>query len=806
MGGDHAPDEIVRGVAAASRSTPTSTVCWSATKARIQAILEQGPYNPERIAVLHARDSDRDGRGRARGRARRARTRRCWSRCAPWPSGRADAIVSAGNTGACVLAAREALRAAARHPARGARVRPPAHDRVPGPGPAGAAARRRARRCAARPTSCVQFALMGSAYARRISKVPNPRVGLLNMGREDGKGGETLVEAHRRLRAQPMIDFVGNVEGNDLVRGRADVIVCEGYVGNVALKLLEGVSEVLVDVAQAAAERKLVWRVGLRLLSQGIERVHALTDFSRYGGSPILGFDQLFIKCHGRSRARAVGERGEGRGQGGARPRAGRDRGRDRRYALTLLRRRSRRAGRRAAAALSLGSRQDLSAQRVRHPAPAVADRARARRGQGRGARRRRGAEGTARRRRPARPSRRHATSSPPARRRSGRPSATSCALDGVPYDGIVFKDQLQLLRRGKFGNLREHVGFKLGELFRGRAGATRPPASCSSATTGNRTRSPTRSTPTCWPVRCRSRRSGRCSCASGSTPRWCPEVCALAAPWRGSGGVERIFINLERRTPPASFRALRPAPRPDLQLLPDGARARGRRLARSERRGRRSPAGWLDRAGYTRAPPRELAGRPGPPRPRCPRTLAHRLTTPVRAGRTAAGAPARRLGGAPAGASRATAGARRPVAGQPEGALDYDDILARASARRAAATRDEAQRAMSAAADIRRRARHRRERGRGERDRPRAGRGAARGLRQRGRSDPVDLSLAGRRRGSGGASADDQGARGGPARARGARARAPLVRRARGRWRCRWPPGRRTISRWLDGATVRAR
>jgi phosphate acyltransferase len=126
------------------------------------------------------------------------------------------------------------------------------------------------------------------------------------MGREDAKGGPTLVEANQRLRAQPMIDFVGNVEGNDLVRGMADVIVCEGYVGNVVLKLLEGMAEVLEDVVQAAAERKLVWRVGLRLLSQGIVRVHALTDFSRYGGSPILGFDRLLIKCHGRSRARAV--------------------------------------------------------------------------------------------------------------------------------------------------------------------------------------------------------------------------------------------------------------------------------------------------------------------------------------------------------------------------------------------------------------------------------------------------------------------------------------------------------------------
>jgi glycerol-3-phosphate acyltransferase PlsX len=115
-----------------------------------------------------------------------------------------------------------------------------------------------------------------------------------------------LVDAHRRLREQTAINFVGNVEGHDLVRGKADVIVCEGLLGNVAFKLLEGISDALDDLARAAAEQRLVWRVGLRLLSQGIERVHALTDYTQYGGSPILGFDRLFIKCHGRSNAHAI--------------------------------------------------------------------------------------------------------------------------------------------------------------------------------------------------------------------------------------------------------------------------------------------------------------------------------------------------------------------------------------------------------------------------------------------------------------------------------------------------------------------
>src|SRR5436309_901307 len=152
----------------------------------------------------------------------------------------------------------------------------------------------------------VQFALMGSAYARRISKVPSPRVALLNMGVEGTKGGETLVAAYRRLRRMPALNFVGNVEGNDLARGRADVVVCEGLLGNVVLKLVEGIADVFTDVASAAARRRLSWRIGLALLARGIERLRQLTDYTQYGGAPILGFENLFIKCHGRSNARAV--------------------------------------------------------------------------------------------------------------------------------------------------------------------------------------------------------------------------------------------------------------------------------------------------------------------------------------------------------------------------------------------------------------------------------------------------------------------------------------------------------------------
>ncbi len=303
MGGDHAPEEIVRGVAEVSLGTDIDCLLVG-DEARLQAILEAAPYNPERIAILHARDAigmDEDAHEAVRVR----KDASLLVALRAVADGRAEAIVSAGNTGACILGAARVFQLLPGIRRGALACVYPRHTEYPGQDPlallldVGATVH-----CEA--NELVHFALMGSAYARRISKVPNPRVGLLNMGTEDTKGGAALVEANRRLRALPMIDFVGNVEGNDLVRGRADVIVCEGFVGNVALKLLEGVSEVLIDIAQAAAERRLVWRVGLRLLSQGIERVHALTDFSRYGGSPILGFDRLFIKCHGRSSARAV--------------------------------------------------------------------------------------------------------------------------------------------------------------------------------------------------------------------------------------------------------------------------------------------------------------------------------------------------------------------------------------------------------------------------------------------------------------------------------------------------------------------
>ncbi len=303
MGGDHAPDEVVKGVAQVSLATDIDCLLVGDER-RIQSVLEGVSYNPEHIAILHAADAIGVAEEPREAIKRRDASLVVGVRAVA--EGRAHAFVSAGNTSACVLACARhfrllrGVRRAALASVYPRQLEQRGQDPLALLLDVGATVR-----CEAE--ELVHFALMGSAYARRVSKVVSPAVGLLNMGTEETKGGEVLVEAHRRLRQLPVVNFVGNVEGNDLVRGRADVIVCEGLLGNVALKLIEGISEVLYDLSNQAAERRVAWRLGLRLLARGIERLRALSDYTQYGGSPILGFEHLCIKCHGRSSARAIG-------------------------------------------------------------------------------------------------------------------------------------------------------------------------------------------------------------------------------------------------------------------------------------------------------------------------------------------------------------------------------------------------------------------------------------------------------------------------------------------------------------------
>ncbi len=303
MGGDFAPEEIVKGVAGASLTTAVECVLVG-DEPRIQAVLDTLSYDPAHIRIHHAAEAvGMQEPAREALRAKRDASIRVGATLVA--EGHADALVSAGNTGACLLACAREFRTikGIRKPALASVY--PRHTDHPGQDPlallldVGATVR-----CDA--ADLVQFALMGNAWARRASNVTRPRVGLLNMGAEPFRGGDVLTEAHERLAALPAIDFVGNVEGSDVAKGRADVIVCEGLLGSVVLKFIEGITDVVNDVASQAVRQRLPWRLGMRLLSRGLREAAHLTEHAAYGGAPLLGFEQLLVKVHERSRAPAI--------------------------------------------------------------------------------------------------------------------------------------------------------------------------------------------------------------------------------------------------------------------------------------------------------------------------------------------------------------------------------------------------------------------------------------------------------------------------------------------------------------------
>jgi phosphate acyltransferase len=310
MGADHGVPEAVRGAVQLTLDSESVHALLVGDRAAIDAALSEVRHNGERVAVHHAPDFV--AMHEKPGATLEARPQCSINVAAQLVrEGEADALVSAGNTGAGVLACAKhfTLIPGVRRAAL-ATVYPTASTHGSKNDPfslildVGATVDATA-------DDLVAFAVMGSAYARIISKNADPSVALLSNGLEAQKGPPRVVEANQRLAAMKGLRFIGNVEGIDIPKGTADVIVCDGFVGNVCLKMLEGVSETVVGLAKYAYKEKLLWRAGLAMLSSGIDRIKEITDWEQYGGAPILGFDRLFIKAHGRSKARAIANAGK---------------------------------------------------------------------------------------------------------------------------------------------------------------------------------------------------------------------------------------------------------------------------------------------------------------------------------------------------------------------------------------------------------------------------------------------------------------------------------------------------------------
>ncbi len=157
-----------------------------------------------------------------------------------------------------------------------------------------------------RPEWLVQFAVMGSIYAQRVLGVPNPRVALLSNGEEETKGDALVIEAHQALKQVQGLNFIGNAEGKDLPMGAADVIVADGFAGNVAIKTAEGVASMMLQLLRTHIKASPITAVGGLLAKPAFRQVARVLDYREYGGAPLLGVNGVVIIAHGRSDPLAI--------------------------------------------------------------------------------------------------------------------------------------------------------------------------------------------------------------------------------------------------------------------------------------------------------------------------------------------------------------------------------------------------------------------------------------------------------------------------------------------------------------------
>lgn len=209
----------------------------------------------------------------------------------------ADAVISAGNTGACVAAFQMRMRNLPGVNRPGIAVIFPTTEGPVTICDVGA-------NIACKPINLYQYAIMSCIYAKNVLGIENPRVGIMSIGSEDAKGNEIVKSAREMIKADPAISFVGNIEGRDIFKGICDVAVCDGFVGNVILKLTEG----LVDGLFKAIKHELV-QEKLRLAMQFkpvMMRIYQKYDYNEYGGAPLLGVNGTAIICHGSSTSRTI--------------------------------------------------------------------------------------------------------------------------------------------------------------------------------------------------------------------------------------------------------------------------------------------------------------------------------------------------------------------------------------------------------------------------------------------------------------------------------------------------------------------
>ena len=298
MGGDFAPKEIVRGAVDAAKKYDCEIVLIG-DEEQIRAELHGADPAALHISIVHASEMI----GMNEHPAEAVRSKKDSSVVVATrlvKEGSCDAVFSAGSTGAAVAAAQLIL-----HRIRGV-GRPSIATPMPTPDGVTLMLDSGAN-VDSKPEHLVQSAVMGSLYAQHVFGIEHPRVGLLNIGEEETKGNEQAKETYPMLKAEPNIRFCGNAEGRDVPKGNFDVVICDGFVGNVVLKFAEGLAKTILGlIREEIRGAGLMAKLGALLLMPTLRRLGKRLDVREYGGAPLLGVNGYCVIGHGSSDAKSV--------------------------------------------------------------------------------------------------------------------------------------------------------------------------------------------------------------------------------------------------------------------------------------------------------------------------------------------------------------------------------------------------------------------------------------------------------------------------------------------------------------------
>lgn len=298
MGGDHAPEEMVKGAVQAVQKRSDIKVLLVGKQELIDESLAKYTYPKEQIEVVHASEVIETAEPPVLA-IRRKKDSSLVKSMQLVKNGEADALVSAGSSGAILVGGQVLV------------GRIPGVNRAPlAPLIPTAKGTSLLIDCGAnvdaRPAHLVQFAKMGSIYMKNVIGIENPRVAIVNIGAEEEKGNALVKETFPLLKECKDINFIGSIEAREIPHGGADVIVCEAFVGNVILKLFEGVGSVLISEIKKGLMTTLRSKIGALLIKPALKETMKSFDASEYGGAPLLGLNGLVVKTHGSSTAKEV--------------------------------------------------------------------------------------------------------------------------------------------------------------------------------------------------------------------------------------------------------------------------------------------------------------------------------------------------------------------------------------------------------------------------------------------------------------------------------------------------------------------